>query len=202
MARAGGRKVVLLGGMVALAGGLWFFRGLIPGPWADVPVTGVSEEAAASADQKLARLRADGDTIRLTDVEFTSYLRFRMADRFAVGIESAGVAFDGDRARVTGRLPTDRLPKQELGRGAEFLPDTADVSVGGTLRTMAAGRAALRVESLSFAKFPIPRDTYLRWLDRVGGVAEPGLERDEVAFQLPPGVGYARIQDGLLVLAR
>jgi hypothetical protein len=57
------------------------------------------------------------------------------------------------------------------------------------------------VEAATFQKFPIPRDQYLPVLDRIGGMDEPGLERDEVAFQLPPGVGEARVENGMLVLA-
>jgi hypothetical protein len=204
MARRGvAGKLFLLVFLALLAGGLWFFRGLIPGPWNRPPVPmAVSEEAAVAAEEKLKRLRQEGDTVHLSGVEFTSYLRFRMAGRFAPEIEFPAVDFQGEEVRVTGRYPKDRIPARELGRGGDFLPDTADVGVNGTLRTLAPGRAALKVGSASFARIPVPRDRLNQLIRRVRGRSEPGLADDEVAFQLPPGVGSARVENGQLVLAR
>jgi hypothetical protein len=199
-------KLILLVLLAVLAGGAWMFRGFIPGPWQrDRVVTEVSEAAAVSAERKLERLREEGDTVRLSGAEFTSYIRFRMAERFSTGdLELPNVAFEGETVKVNGRLPRDRIPERDLrrlGPGADFIPDTADVGVDGRMRMLAPGRAALKVEAASFQKFPIPREQYLPILDRVGGMDEPGLERDEVAFQLPPGVGEARVENGMLVLA-
>lgn len=199
-------KMVLLVLLAVLAGGAWMFRGLIPGPWQrETVVTEVSEEGAVAAEAKLQRLREDGDTVRLSGAEFTSYVRYRMADRFATGdVELPTITFEGETVKVAGRLPKDRIPEaqlRQLGAGADFVPDTADVGVDGSLRMLAPGRGALKVTSASFARIPIPRDRYLPILDRVGGMDEPGLARDEVAFQLPPGVGAARVENGMLVLA-
>jgi hypothetical protein len=199
-------KLVLLILLAVLAGGAWMFRGFIPGPWQqEQVVTEVSEAAAVSAERKLKRLREEGDTVRLSGAEFTSYVRFRMAERFSTGdLEMPNVTFVGETVKVAGRLPKDRIPPRDLrrlGPGADFIPDTADVGVDGRMRMLAPGRAALKVEAASFQKFPIPRDQYLPVLDRIGGMDEPGLERDEVAFQLPPGVGAARVENGMLVLA-
>jgi hypothetical protein len=205
MARGAGGKLFLLILLAVVAGGAWFFRGLIPGPWQRDPViTEVSEAGAIAADAKLERLREEGDTIRLSGVEFTSYMRYRMAQRFASDIELPTVAFTGDQVQVAGRLPKDRIPQaqiDQLGRAASFIPDTATVEVGGGMRMLGPGRAALKVTSVAVERLPIPRDRYLSVLDRVGGMDEPGLERDEVAFQLPPGVGAARVENGELVLA-
>lgn len=206
MARRGvGGKLVLLVLLAVLAGGAWMFRGFIPGLWQERVVTEVSEEAAQSAERKLQRLRTSGDTVRLSGAEFTSYIRFRMAERFSTGdVELPMVTFNGETVQVVGRLPRDRIPERDLrrlGPGADFIPDTADVGVNGRLRMLAPGRAALRVEAASFQKFPIPRERYLPILDRIGGMDEPGLARDEVAFQLPRGVGDAHVEDGMLVLA-
>ncbi|HYW11377.1 MAG TPA: hypothetical protein VE871_05450 [Longimicrobium sp.] len=206
MARGVGGKLVLLVVLLVIGGGLWFFRSLIPGPWQrpDPVITEVSEAGAVAADAKLKRLREDGETVRMNGAEFTSYMRYRMAPRFSADIELPTVAFTGDQVQVAGRLPKDRIPPaqlRQLGSAASFIPDTATVVVGGGLRMLAPGRAALKVTSVSAERFPIPRDRYLPVLDRVGGMDEPGLERDEVAFQLPPGVGSARVENGELVLA-
>lgn len=206
MARGVAGKLVLLAFLAVLGAGLWFFRGIIPGPWQREPVmTEVSEAAAEVAERKLERLRTGGDTVHMTDVEFTSYIRYRMAARFSTGdVELPTVTFPGNRVRVTGRFPKERIPEaqlRQLGAGADFIPDTADVAVDGSLRMMAPGRAAMKVESAAFARIPIPRERYLPLLDRFGGMEEPGLARDEVAFQLPPGVGEARVENGTLVLS-
>jgi hypothetical protein len=199
-------KLILLVLLAVLAGGAWMFRGLIPGPWQrETVITEVSEAGAVAAEAKLERLRQDGDTVRLSGAEFTSYVRYRMADRFATGdVELPIITFEGETVKVAGRLPKDRIPEaqlRQLGAGADFVPDTADVGVDGSLRMLAPGRGALKVQSASFARIPIPRDRYLPILDRIGGMDEPGLERDEVAFQLPRGVGAARVENGMLVLA-
>jgi hypothetical protein len=201
MARGAGRAVAVLAVLAVVGVGAWFFRGMIPGPWSRQPVyTEVSEEAAAAADAKLDRLRENGDPAHLSGVEFTSYVRYRMADRFALDVDVPVVSFEGETIRVDGRLPTDRLPTGHLPRAAvRFLPDTADVAVSGKLRTLAPGRAALRVESASFARVPVPREQYLSLLDRVTR-DEAGVGEDEVAFQLPSGVGSAQVQGGELVL--
>jgi hypothetical protein len=207
MARRGvAGKLILLILLAVLAGGAWMFRGLIPGPWQrETVITEVSEEGAAAAEAKLDRLRENGDTVRLSGAEFTSYIRFRMADRFATGdLELPVVNFEGETVKVAGRLPKDRIPEsqlRQLGAGADFIPDTADVAVDGALRMLAPGRGALKVQSASFARIPIPRERYLPLLGRVRGMDEPGLADDEVAFQLPPGVGAARVENGMLVLA-
>lgn len=199
-------KLILLVLLAVMAGGAWMFRGLIPGPWQrETVVTEVSEAGAQAAEAKLQRLRENGETVRLSGAEFTSYIRFRMADRFATGdVELPVITFEGETVKVAGRLPKDRIPEsqlRQLGAGADFIPDTADVGVDGSLRMLAPGRGALKVQSASFARIPIPRDRYLPILDRVRGMDEPGLAQDEVAFQLPPGVGAARVENGMLVLA-
>ncbi|HEX2206674.1 MAG TPA: hypothetical protein VHG93_03275 [Longimicrobium sp.] len=199
-------KLILLVLLAVLASGAWMLRGFIPGPWQqDRVVTEVSEEAAASADRKLERLRTEGDTVRLSGAEFTSYIRFRMAERFSTGdVELPSVSFEGETVRVDGRLPRDRIPERDLrrlGPGADFVPDTANVGVSGRMRMLAPGRAALRVEGVRFETLPIPRERFLPILNRVRGMDEPGLEPDELAFQLPRGVGAARVEDGMLVLA-
>lgn len=201
MTRGAVRTVVVLAGLAVLAGGAWFFRGLIPGPWNRAPEHAeISEAAAASADEKLARMRQDGDTVRLTGIEFSSYVRYRMAERFALDVESPVVTFEGETVRLDGRLPRERVPVDQLPRSARsFVPDTADVAVSGSLRTVAPGRAALRIVSASFARIPLGRDVYVPLLDRATA-DEPGIREDELAFQLPPGAASARIEAGELVL--
>ena len=196
-------KLLALIAIVALGAGAWMFRDRIPGLSGGEPrYTAVSPEAAASAETKLERLRAEGDTVRLSDVEFTSYLRYRFRDELTGRLDSATVDFAGDTVTLTGRLPTDRLPSTREVEAVRYLiPDTADVRVEGSLRTLEPGRAALKVRRASFARVSIPETIYPDALNRVGRRDEPGLAPDEYAFRLPPGVGAAEVQAGELVLA-
>jgi hypothetical protein len=112
------------------------------------------------------------------------------------------VQFKGDTLTLNGRLPTDRLPDTRDVRAIrDFLPDTADVKVRGQLRSLGPGRGAIRIDNVSVAKVPVPRDVYITALHRAGAGTEPGLGRDEYPFALPPGVGSAKVQGGELILA-
>ncbi len=201
------RNLLALIGLAALLFVGFTYRDRIPGPWhhADpAAAMQVSPEAAQAAETKLARMRSSGDTVHLSSVEFTSYLRYRFKDQFTDQLDAPTVQFTGDTLTLNGRFPTARLPDTRDVRALrDFLPDTADVKVRGQLRTLGPGRGAVRIETVSVAKVPVPRDVYINALRRVGGAAtapEPGLGRDEYPFRLPPGVGSARVEGGELVL--
>lgn len=197
------RALLALIVVAALLGGAWMFRDRIPGLGGREPeVVEVSPAAADQAEEKLERLRGSGDTIHLNEVEFTSYLRYKAPLEIADQLESVAVDFEGEALTFSGRLPADRLPDTRQVRAIrQFLPDTADVRVNGALRTLNPGRAALRVDGVSFAKVPVPADVYADALKSLGRRDEPGLASNEYAFPLPPGVGSARVEAGELVLA-
>jgi hypothetical protein len=187
--------------VIVLVGGAWLFRDHIPGLGVGRTHVEVSPEAAAAAEEKLRRLQEDDVTARLTDVELTSYLRYRTGDVLAGVFHEPMVTFDDEQMRVAGRFPTENLPEApELDRVRGLLPDTADIVVSGRLRTLPDGRAVFRVESASFARIPIPREMYERIFERMGRGDEPGLTADEFPFPLPNEVGAAAVEDGVLVL--
>ena len=196
----------LLAGMVLvllLAGGWLFFRDdvarLMGGGRPEA--TAVSQEAAAQAEEKLARLAQDGETVRLNDVEFTSLMRYRLRDRIPGDLESPAVSFRGDTVRLMARVPSDRLPDvPELGAARTFLPDTADVDVVGRLAPLRNGRAAFEVQRITFAGIPVPDRFYPQALERMGRRDEPGLSASAYPFALPNGVGAARVEGGELIL--
>jgi hypothetical protein len=178
------------------------FRDRIPGPWNHATETmQVSEQAAQSAEEKLARMRSSRDTVHLSSVEFTSYLRYRFQDQFTDQLDAPTVQFTGDTLTLNGRLPTDRLPDTRDVRAIrDFLPDTADVRVRGQLRALGPGRAAIRIDNVSVAKVPVPRDVYINAIKRAGVANDPSAGPGEYPFRLPPGVGSARVEGGELVL--
>jgi hypothetical protein len=197
------RILLVLIAVAALAAGAWLFRDLIPGLGRSEPeVTAVSPEAAEQAEKKLERLRSSGDTVHLNEVEFTSYIRYRAPSQFTEQLESAQVDFEGEKVTLSGRLPTDRLPDTRQVRALRgIMPDTADVRVSGGIRTLQPGRAALRVDAVSFAKITVPSEVYLEALKNAGRRDEPGLGPNEYVIPLPPGVGSARVEAGQLVLS-
>jgi len=198
------RNLLALVGVAALLVAGWMYRDKIPWRWKQqgAASTEVSEAAAESAEKKLERMRASGDTIHLNGAEFTSYLRYRFHDQLASQLDAPTVAFTGDTLMLQGRLPTDRLPDTRELRGVrEFLPDTAEVRLRGNLRTLGPGRAALRIGSVSVARVPVPHDVFPDALKRLGRADEPGLGADEYPFRLPPGVSSARVEAGELVLS-
>lgn len=201
MAKRRGGGVALLGIVALLALGAWFFRDRIPGLGGKPVATEVSREAAAQAQEKLARMRETGDTVHITAVEFTSLLRYDLAG-LTGPLRDPSVDFVDNTMKLSGRIPTDMLPRsRELDQARGFLPDTADVTVSGSLRTLRPGRAALNVQDVSFARIPIPATYYPQALERLGRSNEPGVQPNEFVFTLPPGVASAEVDAGELVLS-
>jgi hypothetical protein len=201
MAKRRGAVFGVLGVLALLAVGAWVFRDRIPGLGRPPVATEVSREAAAQAQEKLARMREDGDTVHLSAIEFTSLIRYDLAG-LTGPLRDPSVEFVDNTLKLSGRIPTDMLPpSREIDRVRGFLPDTADVTVSGALRTVRSGRAALNVQSVSFASFPVPASYYPMVLERLGRGNEPGTEPNEFPFTLPPGVASAEVQEGELVLS-
>ena len=202
MARRRGGALGLLVVVALLGFGAWFFRDLIPGlgGGGSVAATKVSPEAAAQAQAKLARMRRDQDTVHLTDVEFTSLLRYDLAG-LTGPLQQPAVDFVDNTLKLTGKVPKDLLPDSpELARVGGYLPDTVDVRVGGSLRELRPGHGALNVQEVAIAGFPVPSSYYPMALERLGRRNEPGTEPNEFPFTLPPGIASAEVSGGALVL--
>lgn len=163
--------------------------------------TEASPEVAAEAQEKLDQLRVGGDSIRLTGVEITSLLRYRSPAAMLQMIHDPAVQIVGDTLRLTGMVPTDRLPSDpNLDKIRILLPDTAKIMVRGTLQASGVGEAAFGVEGVEFAGVPIPPRYYSVMLERLGRRDRPGLDPGAVSFKLPPRVSTAHVADGFLVL--
>ncbi len=204
---SGRRRGGALGAVLALAlllGAGWYFRDTLRALMGgrEEIVTTVSPEAAEQAEAKLARLRERGETVRLSDAELTSLVRYRYRDRIPGDLYAPAVSFRGDTVRLQARVPSDRLPDTpELSRVRTFLPDTADVDVVGSLRSLDSGRSAFEVRRITFAQLPVPERLYPQALERMGRRDEPGLGPTAYPFRLPDGVGSARVEGGFLVLS-
>jgi hypothetical protein len=163
--------------------------------------TEASPEVAAAAQAKLEQLRAGGDSVRLSSVEITSLLRYRAPAAALEMVHDPTVEISNDTIRLTGRVPTDRLPSNaDLEKIRLLLPDTAKLVVRGTLQNRGSGEEALRLQSVEFAGVPIPPRYYPIILERLGRQDEPGLDPSAVGFPLPPHVAGAHLSGGYLVL--
>jgi hypothetical protein len=191
--------VVALVVLVALLAVGYLFRDRLLGGTHEP--TEASPEVAAAAEAKLQQLRAGGDSVRLSGVEITSLLRYRAPAAALEMVHDPAVEIAGDTIRLTGRVPTDRLPSNaDLEKIRLLLPDTANLVVRGTLQSRAPGEAALQLQGVEFAGVPIPPRYYPVILERLGRREEPGLDPRSVGFRLPPSVAGARLSDGYLVL--
>jgi hypothetical protein len=116
-------------------------------------------------------------------------------------VDSARVQLDGERVRLSGRVPLDRLPSPgALGEVAAVLPDTSDITLTGTLLPLPGNRVALGVDQVTAARIPLPRRIVPAALERLGRTDEPGLPPDAIAIRLPSGVSAAYIRNDSLVL--
>jgi hypothetical protein len=187
--------------VLLLAGGAaWWFRDSIPfldrGDGVEV-----SPEAAAEAEAKLARMRADGQPVRLSSVELSSLLRYRGEAWAPAELRDPEVRIAGDTLMVSAVIPTDRIPSHpDLDRVRSLLPDSARVEVAGSVRSLGGGRAAMEVRQVEFAGIPIPERYYPPMLERIGRTDEPDLAPTEMGLKLPPGVSEVRVENGYLLL--
>jgi hypothetical protein len=195
------KRFFLLLTVLLLAGGAaWLFRDSIPFFDRSERVE-VSPEAAAEAEAKLARMRADGQPVRLTSVELSSLLRYRGGEWAPAELREPEVQIAGDTLMVSALIPTDRIPSHpDLDRVRSLLPDSARVEVAGSVRSLGAGRAAMEVRQVEFAGIPIPERYYPPMLERIGRHDEPDLTPTEMGLQLPPGVSEVRVENGYLLL--
>jgi hypothetical protein len=202
MSRSRGGALAGVAVLVALLGTGWYFREpllALVGRGSE-PVE-VSPEAAAIAEEKLERLRADGDTAHLSSIEASSLLRYRGPAWLTRRVYEPGVEFSSDTVRVSGTIATDELPSHpELDRVRVLLPDSSRVEISGVLEPLPSGRMAVDIDRVTFAGVPIPARYYPDVLARFGREDEPGLKPSAFAVPLPEGVGGARVENGSLIL--
>lgn len=192
------RSLLLL---LVLVGGLaWYYRDSLPFGSGSERVE-VSLEAAEIAEGKLDRMIREGEPARLSSVEVSSLLRFRATGWTPDLLHDPRVLMAGDTIRVLATVPVDQLPSQpDLDRVRALLPDSVEVEVSGSIRSIGTDRAALNVRRVEFAGIPIPERYFGVMLERFGRRAEDGLAPTEMAVPLPPGVKAIGVEDGYLVL--
>lgn len=201
------RRLVLLAIVVVLAAMGWLFRDRIAQAWREArglreePLV-PSEALAAGAGARIDSLAAGRlERAAFSEVELQSLLQYRYAGIMPGFVDSARVELDGDRMRVSGRVPLDRLPSGGgLDEIAAVLPDTTEITLTGTLLPLEQSRVALAVNQVTAARIPLPRRIVPAALERLGRTSEQGLPPDAIALRLPSGVSSAYIRNDSLVL--
>jgi hypothetical protein len=194
--------IVLLVLLAAIVAGLLLIGGPgSPGEPSGGGPTDVSAAAAASAEDKLERLRSEGVEARLSGAELTSLFLYR-PHAWPIGtITPPRVWMSGDTLRLSAAVPTERMPSlPEIDAIRFFLPDTARVDVAGTLRSLGPRAVALEVASLEVAGMPIPARFHPLILDRLGGEDRPEPGSAIFVLPLPAGIRTARVEAGELIL--
>ena len=161
-----------------------------------------TRELADAAQQKLYALeRGDAGSVSLSTAELQSLLQYNYATLLPSFVDSPRVELDGDRIRVRGRVPLDRLPDVAgMSDAAALLPDTTDVAVTGQLLPLGTGRVALGVDDVSVSRIPLPDRLIAPALRRLGRTDEASLPPDALALPLPPGADGAYVRGDSLVL--
>lgn len=171
-----------------------------PGPESVEP----SEALADRAEARLARaLRSDrGGEVRLSAEEVQSLVRYRVEPRLPPGVSRPEVALRDSSARVTASLDLARLVEGELPPVVRrMVGDTARVNAGLRPDAGDPGELRLRVEDLRTGAVQVP-SMMLPWLLAELGLPTAADDPRSVALEVGFGLTTARVEDGVLVLAR
>lgn len=201
------RRVVSLVLLVAIIAAVWYFRADIMAKWrqfrGEAPAAAVNpEEAARSANAKLAALESANPPARtaLSEAELQALVHSRFAPALPAWLDSTRIRLEGDRIRLSGRVPLDHLPQvRELGQVAGLLPDTSEVAVTGQVIPLSRGRVALAVDQVTAAHIPLPR----RLIPEVlGRLKKPGdtTPPDALSLPLPRTITSAYVRNDSLIL--
>jgi hypothetical protein len=202
------RRIVSLVILVLLALLAWHYRDTLVAKWHDLtgapaPET-TSADAARTGEEKLSALELAHPPARtaLSGAELQALLRTRFAGLLPRWVDSARIRLEGDRVRLSGRVPVDHLPQiKSLGEVAGLLPDTAEVAVTGQVIPLDHGRVALAVDQITAAHIPVPR----RLIPEVMGAlrkGSAGVPADALPLPFPHTITSAYVRaDSLILMA-
>jgi hypothetical protein len=200
------RRLVSLVLLVAIVAAIWYFRADIMAKWrqfrGETPAAVSPEEAARSANAKMAALESANPPARtaLSEPELQALLRSRFAPALPAWLDSTRIRLEGDRIRLSGRVPLDHLPQvRDLGQVAGLLPDTSEVAVTGQVIPLSRGRVALAVDQVTAAHIPLPRRLIP---DVLGRMKKPGdtTPSDALSLPLPRTISSAYVRNDSLIL--
>jgi hypothetical protein len=201
------RRIVSLVLLVVLALVAWHYRDTIMAKWhelrgAPADTGAASADAARTGEEKLRALELPYPPTRtaLSGAELQALLQTRFSKILPRWVDSARIRLEGDRVRLSGRVPVDHLPQiKSLGEVAGLLPDTAEVAVNGQVIPLDHGRVALAVDQVTAAHIPLPR----RLIPEVLGGLRKGdasVPPDALPLPLPRSITSAYVRSDSLIL--
>lgn len=200
------RRVVSLVVLVLLALAAWHYRDFLVARYhqlrgGSAPAPSAAD-AARTGSAKLDALEGPTPPVRtaLSEAELQALLNTRMSGALPRWVDSARIRLEGDRVRLSGRVPVDHLPQiRNLGEVAGLLPDTAEVAVNGQVIPIQGGRVALAVDQVTAAHIPLPHRLIPQVLSglRKRGDAAPA---DALPLPLPANITSAYVRSDSLIL--
>ncbi len=160
-------------------------------------------DAERSAEVKLRALESASPPARtaLSGDELQALVRTRFSGVLPRWVDSARIQLEGDKVRLSGRVPVDRLPQvKDLGQVAGLLPDTTEVAVSGQVIPLTGGRVALAVDQVTAAHIPLPRRLNAQIIGGLRRGAPADLPPDALPLPLPRSISSAYVRGDSLVL--
>ncbi len=203
------RRVVSLIVLAVLVFLVWYFRSTIMASWQRFrgvqPVAESPVDAERSAQAKYAALASPRPPARvaLSEDELQALVRTRFSGMLPRWVDSARIRLEGDKVRLSGRVPVDHLPDvKSLGEVAGLLPDTTEVAVKGQVIPLGQGRVALAVDQVTAAHVPLPHRLIPQVLSglKAGKPAQASAPADALVLPLPRTISSAYVRGDSLVL--
>lgn len=204
------RRIVSLIVLAAIAFLVWQYRSKIMATWqrfrGERPAaTAPPVDAERSAQAKYAALAGTQPPPRvaLSEDELQALLHTRFAAVLPRWVDSARIQLDGEKVRLSGRVPVDRIPQmRSMGEVAGLLPDTTEVAVKGQVIPLGRGRVALAVDQVTAAHVPLPRRLVPQIMAglKQGRPAEASVPADALLLPLPRNIASAYVRNDSLIL--
>ncbi len=203
------RRVVSLAILAVLVFLIWHYRSTIMASWQRFrgvqPVAESPVDAQRSAQAKYSALASARPPARvaLSEDELQALVRTRFSGMLPRWVDSARIQLEGDKVRLSGRVPVDHLPDvKSLGEVGGLLPDTTEVAVKGQVIPLGQGRVALAVDQVTAAHVPLPHRLIPQILAglKQGRPAESTVPADALLLPLPRNISSAYVRSDSLIL--
>ena len=177
--------------------------GIGEGPDAVTPDR-VTPDAADLAVQRIeAFRRSDEPELRLAPFEVSSLVRYAVPGMLPGGLVEPSVDMEDHRIEIhAGVVPSIMPSLPDLGAVVGILPDTVQVSVGGTLVPFGDAGSMLLVREILVKGISIPSGFFPEILAALGRKEIRGLPSSAILVPAFTGIRGAYIEDGELVLVR
>lgn len=202
--------LVIVGGALVAA---WRWGGaLLPQQWqewtegwpgvASPPPSPSAGDAAAAVARYEALVEGEaGGEVRLSALEVTGALRYRVPREVPEALHQPFVRFRDEEVRIGGRVPRAELPNLPgPERFLAVLPDTLDLLLEGPLVPLDGGEVAMVVQRIRASGIPLPARARQSVLEILGRPGRRDLPSHVLPLRLPPGVTRAFVEGDALVL--